>query len=140
MAIRRLLGTLGLLALPPAGLGYAFERAVRRTAFRTGPYQRDLPEATGVPFEEVRFWTADGLELEGWLFEGGELPATILFMHGTNYNASDMWATEERARLFGGFLRGVGCRFFVFDYRGYGANDGTASRSEERRVGKECRL
>ena len=127
MALRRLLGTLGLLAVPPAGLGYAFERAVRRTAFHTGPYQRGLPEATGVPFDEVRFWTADGLELEGWLFEGGDLPATILFMHGTNYNASDMWATEERARLFGGFLRGVGCRFFVFDYRGYGTSDGTAS-------------
>jgi fermentation-respiration switch protein FrsA (DUF1100 family) len=47
-------------------------------------------------------------------------------MHGTNYNASDMWATEERAALFGGFVRELGCRFFVFDYRGYGTNDGVA--------------
>ncbi|OGO51294.1 MAG: hypothetical protein A2148_00375, partial [Chloroflexi bacterium RBG_16_68_14] len=130
MGIRRLLATLGLLAVPPLGLGYAFESLVRRNLYRTGPYQRGVPEATGVPFEQVRFWTADGQELEGWLFHGGssqEEPATILFMHGTNYNASDMWATEERARLFGGFMRGIGCRLFVFDYRGYGANDGQAS-------------
>jgi fermentation-respiration switch protein FrsA (DUF1100 family) len=127
MALRRLLATAGLLALPPLGLGYMFEQGVRRNLYRTGPYQRGVPEAIGVPFEQVRFWAPDGHELEGWLFEGGDSPATVLFMHGTNYNASDMWVTEERARLFGGFLRGIGCRFFVFDYRGYGANEGEAS-------------
>lgn len=127
MALRRSLATLGLLALPPAGLAFAFERIVRRNLYRTGPYQRGIPEATGVPFEQVRFWTADGHELEGWFFQGSGSPATILFMHGTNYNASDMWATEERAQLFGGFLRGIGCSFFVFDYRGYGPNGGQAT-------------
>ncbi|MCH8993403.1 MAG: alpha/beta fold hydrolase [Chloroflexi bacterium] len=127
MAFRRLLATLGLLALPPLGLGYAFESLVRRNLYRTGPYDPGVPEAIGVPFERTRFWTADGQELEGWLFEGGALPATILFMHGTNYNASDMWATKERAELFGSFLRALSCRFFLFDYRGYGANDGEAS-------------
>ena len=127
MAVRRLLATLGLLAVPPVGLSIAFEAMVRRNVFRTGPYQPGVPEATGVPYEQARFWTADGQELEGWLFHGGDLPATVLFMHGTNYNASDMWATEERAQLFGGFLKGLGCRFFVFDYRGYGPNDGQAT-------------
>jgi fermentation-respiration switch protein FrsA (DUF1100 family) len=124
MAVRRALAALGLLALPPVGLGYAFEALLRYNLYRTGPYQPGVPEATGVPFEQVWFWTADGRELEGWLFQAGDQPATILFMHGTNYNASDMWATEERARLFGSFLRGLGCRLFVFDYRGYGANSG----------------
>ena len=129
MAGRRLLATLGLLALPPAGFGYALESAVRRTAFRTGPYRHGVPEAAGVPFQQVRFWATDGQELEGWLFEGGELPVTVLFMHGTSYNASDMWASEERARLFGSFLRGIGCRFFTFDYRGYGSNSGQATEA-----------
>ena len=127
MAVRKLLATIGLLAAPPIGLGYAFESVVRRNVFRTGPYERGVPEATGVPFEETRFWAADGQELTGWLFHGGDLPATVLFMHGTSYNASDMWASEERAQLFGGFLRGLGCRFFVFDYRGYGPNGGSPS-------------
>ncbi len=124
MAIRSLLRTLALLALPPIGVSYAFETLIRRNIYQTSPYAQGVPEATGVPFERVPFWTADGLELEGWLFDGGGLPATVLFMHGTNYNASDMWATEGLAQLFGGFLRGLGCRFFVFDYRGYGPNDG----------------
>ena len=127
MAVRRILATLGLLAAPPLGIGIIFEMLVRRNLYRTGAYQRGVPEATDVPFEQVRFWTADGQELEGWLFHAGDLPATVLFMHGTNYNASDMWVTEERAKLFGDFLRGLGCRFFVFDYRGYGANVGKAS-------------
>ena len=132
MGLRKLLGALGLLALPPAGFGYFLESQVRRNTFHTGPYQHGMPEAIGVPFEQVRFWTADGQELEGWLFEGeaaAQSAPAVLFMHGTSYNASDMWATEERARLFGGFLRGIGCRFFTFDYRGYGSNDGQASEA-----------
>ena len=124
MDVRKLLSTLGLLALPPVGVSYVVETLVRRNLYRTGPYERGVPEATGVPFEQVRFWAADGQELEGWLFHGGELSPTVLFMHGTNYNASDMWADEERAQLFGGFVRGLGCRFFLFDYRGYGRNGG----------------
>ena len=122
-----MLRTLPLLALPAVAAGLTFERLVRRNLFRTGSYSPGVPEATGVPFERSSFWTADGQELEGWLFHGGDLPVTLLFMHGTNYNASDMWGTEERANLFGGFLRGLGCRFFVFDYRGYGASGGTAT-------------
>ena len=127
MAVRRLLATLGLLALPPVGLGFALETVVRRNLFRTTPHIDALPDATGVPYEQVQFATADGQLLEGVLFHGGDSPATVLFMHGTNYNASDMWASEERARAFGEFLRGIGCKFFIFDYRGYGAHDGVTS-------------
>ena len=127
MGIGTALRTLLLLALAAVAAGLTFETLVRRNLFRRGPYSPGMPEAVGVPFERASFWTADGQELEGWLFQGGDLPVTLLFMHGTNYNASDMWATEERASLFGGFLRGLGCRFFLFDYRGYGASGGTAT-------------
>ncbi len=127
MAFRKFVATLGLLAFPPIGISLAFETLIRRNLFRTGPYQPGVPETIGVPYEHSEFWTADGHELEGWLFEGGDSPHTILFMHGTNYNASDMWATEERAQRFGRFLKGLGCRFFVFDYRGYGRNAGAAT-------------
>ena len=125
MGVRNGLAKLAPLALPPILAGYAFETMVRRNLFRTAPYSPGVPHATGVPFKDVSFWTADGQELAGWLFDAGDQPSTVLFMHGTNYNASDMWATEERARLFGGFLRGLGGRFFVFDYRGYGTSEGT---------------
>ncbi len=49
---------------------------------------------------------------------------TILFMHGTSYNASDMWVTAERATAFYEFLSGIEANFFVFDYRGYGRRAG----------------
>lgn len=129
MSIRKLLSTLSLAALPPIGVSYVLETQIRRNLFRTGPYTEGVPDNVGVPFEHSVFWTADGQQLDGWLFEAGDLPHTILFMHGTNYNSSDMWGTEERAQLFGGFLRGLGCRFFVFDYRGYGRN--TAEATEQ---------
>lgn len=129
MSLRKLLSTLSLAALPPIGISYALETQIRRNLFRTGPYTPGVPDSIGVPFENSVFWTADGQQLEGWLFEGGDLPHTILFMHGTNYKSSDMWGTKERAELFGGFLRGLGCRFFVFDYRGYGQN--TAEATEQ---------
>jgi fermentation-respiration switch protein FrsA (DUF1100 family) len=48
-------------------------------------------------------------------------------MHGTSYNTSDMWVTPERARGLGDFVRGVGCNFLIFDYRGFGRNAGVAS-------------
>ncbi len=124
MGFRSGLRTLALFALPPVAATYAFEWLLRRNVYRTGPHTDGVPEATSVPFERVPFWTADGLELEGWLFKGGNDPATVLFMHGTNYNSSDMWATEDVAQRFGGFVRGLGCRFFVFDYRGFGQNRG----------------
>jgi fermentation-respiration switch protein FrsA (DUF1100 family) len=117
-----MLRTAALLAVPPLGAGYAFERVVRRNVFNTSPHVDSVPEAAGVPVERVEFWTADGEALEGWLFQGGDSPVTVLFMHGTSYNASDMWSTDERAQQFGEFVRGLGCRFFTFDYRGYGAN------------------
>ncbi|MCI0889399.1 MAG: alpha/beta hydrolase [Chloroflexi bacterium] len=124
MSVRRLLSTLSLAALPPIGISFVLETQLRRNLFRTGPYAPGVPDKVGVRFEHAVFWTADGHELDGWLFEAGDLPHTILFMHGTNYNSSDMWGTEERAELFGGFLRGLGCRFLVFDYRGYGRTAG----------------
>ena len=48
-------------------------------------------------------------------------------MHGTSYNASDMWLTPERATSFHDFLSGIRANFFVFDYRGYGQNGGVAT-------------
>ena len=62
------------------------------------------------------------------VLQAAEQPApTILFMHGTSYNASDMWVTEERAVAFHDFMRGIRANFLVFDYRGYGNNGGTAT-------------
>lgn len=108
-----------------------FERALRRRMFTSGPWHPAPPEAVGVPYDEAWLYTADGLELQGWFFRpaperASELP-TLLFCHGTSYNASFFWSDLTFAHDFGSFLRGVGCNFLLFDYRGFGRNPGEAT-------------
>jgi fermentation-respiration switch protein FrsA (DUF1100 family) len=114
------------LSVPGLALTVAAERLIRPRVFYTGAWHPDPPDAVDWPHEEARIFTSDGLELQGWYFKAAEPDAaTILFMHGTSYNASDMWVTAERARAFNDFLSGVRANFFLFDYRGYGKNGGT---------------
>jgi fermentation-respiration switch protein FrsA (DUF1100 family) len=125
--LRKLLVTGAALAVAPLALTAVTERILRPRLLYTGPWHPDAPDDVGAPYEEARFWTADGLELQGWFFpaQGVGAPApTLLFMHGTSYNASDLWVTAERTAAFHEFLRDIGCNFFIFDYRGYGNNPG----------------
>jgi fermentation-respiration switch protein FrsA (DUF1100 family) len=118
------------LAISAAALGTGLtvvsERLIRPRIFYTGPWHPEPPDGVRWPYEEAEIYTPDGVALQGWFFKA-EAPdaATVLFMHGTSYNASDMWVTPERADAFNDFLRGIRANFFVFDYRGYGRNEGT---------------
>jgi pimeloyl-ACP methyl ester carboxylesterase len=112
------------LSLPGIALTVASERLIRPRLFYSGEWHGEPPDRLGLPYEEARIYTADGLELQGWYFPAGPDAPTILFMHGTSYNASDMWVSEERVQRFSEFLRGIGCNFLIFDYRGYGSNHG----------------
>ncbi|HEY7801695.1 MAG TPA: alpha/beta hydrolase [Dehalococcoidia bacterium] len=123
--IKRLMAAGAVLAVPPLALTAVSERIIRPRVLYTGPWNPHPPSDVGAPYEEASFLTADGLELQGWYFPAAaEHAPTLLFMHGTSYNASDLWVTEERAVAFREFLRDIGCNFFVFDYRGYGNNPG----------------
>jgi hypothetical protein len=117
---------------PGIALTIASERLIRPRIFYTGPWHPDPPDDVRWPHEEARIYTADGLELQGWFFKQPRTSSsrpfpTILFMHGTSYNASDMWVTAERATAFHDFMRGIRANFLVFDYRGYGNNAGGAT-------------
>ena len=129
---RRLVAASLAVAVPPLALTAVSERILRPRLLYTGPWNPDPPSAVGAPYEEARFWTVDGLELQGWFFpaQGVPQPApTLLFMHGTSYNASDLWVTPDRVEAFREFLRDIGCNFFVFDYRGYGNNPGVLTEN-----------
>ncbi len=115
------------LSIPGVGLTIASERLIRPRIFYSGDWHPDPPDAVNWPHEEAHIYTADGLELQGWFFKQPTPSPTILFMHGTSYNASDMWVTEERAVSFHNFMRDIRASFFVFDYRGYGKNGGTTT-------------
>ncbi len=114
------------LSAPGIALTIVAERLIRPRIFYTGAWHPEPPDAVDWPYEEGEIYTPDGLALQGWFFKAKDPDAaTILFMHGTSYNASDMWVTPERALAFNDFLRGIRANFFVFDYRGYGPNAGT---------------
>jgi len=126
--LRRLIVAGAALGVPALALTAVSERILRPRLLYTGPWNPDPPDEVGAPYEEARFWSPDGVELQGWYFPAQGVPEpapTLLFMHGTSYNASDLWVTEERSEAFREFLREIGCNFFIFDYRGYGRNDGT---------------
>jgi fermentation-respiration switch protein FrsA (DUF1100 family) len=123
--IPRLIAAGAALTLPGAALTLTGERLIRPRVFYTGPWHPEPPDAIGWPYREASIATSDGLQLQGWFFPARDVSApTILFMHGTSYNASDMWVTGERADAFRDFLQGIGAHFMVFDYRGYGRNPG----------------
>jgi pimeloyl-ACP methyl ester carboxylesterase len=113
---------------PLAALTIISERLIRPRVFYHEGWFAEPPDAVDWPHEEVAIYTPDGLELQGWLFKARREGApTILFCHGTSYNASDMWRTPELADAFNDFMRGINANFLVFDYRGYGRNAGTAT-------------
>ena len=76
------------------------------------------PDQLGLAYQEVRFPTADGLELHGWFLpaEGGAA-GTVLHLHGNAENISTHVAGVA-------WFPTRGFNVFLFDYRGYGASEG----------------
>jgi fermentation-respiration switch protein FrsA (DUF1100 family) len=124
---KRVLLALATISAACAAITAAFEALLRRHLYRSSGAPWSSAEDVGLPCEEAAFWTADGVALQGWYFRCQEGLPTILFLRGTRYDACDLWSDRERARTFGRFLRGTGCNFFLFDYRGFGLSGGTPS-------------
>src|SRR5436190_386935 len=112
--LKRIALTAAALSAPGIALTIASERIIRPRLFYTGDWHSEPPDAVGLPYEEAQIFTADGLELQGWFFKAGTTAPTLLFCHGTSYNASDMWLSPERIAAFRDFLKGIGCNFLVF--------------------------
>ncbi len=125
--LKRLICAAAALSAPGIALTIASERIIRPHLFYTGDFHGEPPDTVEFPHEEAAIFTADGLELQGWFFKQERPSPTLLFCHGTSYNASDMWLTPERSHAFNDFLLGTRCNFLVFDYRGYGRSAGKAT-------------
>ena len=82
------------------------------------------PEAVGLRAEPVRFPTADGLTLGGWLVPptGPPRGATVIVFNGNAGNRA--YRAPLAARL-----AEAGFGTFLFDYRGYGGNPGTPTEA-----------
>ena len=76
--------------------------------------------------DEVWFSAKDGARLHGWYFPAQKKPAaaTIIYFHGNGGNISNVrWLGESLAKR--------GFEVLLFDYRGYGRSDGTATYETE---------
>jgi uncharacterized protein len=111
---------IGLICAAYLGVGLFFYCMQPRFLYepvRQIPY---TPAKLGLDFEEVYFKTADRLQLHGWFIPARNARFTILYCHGNNGNMMYFLDTVN-------FLNKLGLNCFVFDYRGYGESQGTAS-------------
>ena len=79
------------------------------------------PSHIGLRFEDVFFTTQDGLRLHGWFIPHQEARATLVWFHGNAGNISDRLLNIKLLH------DRIETNIFIFDYRGYGRSEGTAS-------------
>ncbi|HYB99780.1 MAG TPA: alpha/beta hydrolase [Candidatus Limnocylindrales bacterium] len=78
------------------------------------------PGDLGIPYQEVRLRTEDGVAIHGWWLPSEDAPATVLFLHGNAGNVS-YWLDAVRG------YHAFGWNVLLIDYRGYGLSDGSPS-------------
>lgn len=84
------------------------------------------PGQVGLPYKDIRLIAADGPSLHGWFIpaaqrENAPQPrGTVLFLHG---NAGNISHRIDSLQMF----HRMGYSTLIFDYRGYGNNDGSPS-------------
>jgi len=74
------------------------------------------PDALGLPYEKVEFFTEDGKKLSGWLIYSKKAQGVIICLHGYPANRSDILPFVEF--LYPDFS------LFLFDLRAYGESEG----------------
>jgi len=81
------------------------------------------PEEFKLAYEAVRFSSRDGTRLAGLFLYASTTPArgTVIQFHGNGENMTSHF-------LYSAWLTAKGYNLFAFDYRGYGASDGTPTQ------------
>jgi hypothetical protein len=86
------------------------------------PRYEATPTTVGLTYEEIAFQATDGTRLNGWLLPGESEAPVVLFCMGNAGNISHRLETLQ-------LLHDLGVAIFIFDYRGYGLSEGTASET-----------
>ncbi len=76
------------------------------------------PGDIGLTYENVNFRAKDNTKLNGWYIPAPDAEFTVLFCHGNGGNMTHRLDTIN-------ILNELGLSCFIFDYRGYGASEGT---------------
>ena len=117
---------LGILAAAYGGLALVLYFFQARLVFypETGREIIVTPGQAGLPYEDIRLTTSDGLSLHGWHIPAPQTHAqprgTVLFLHG---NAGNISHRIDSLQMF----HRLGYSTLIFDYRGYGNSSGTPS-------------
>jgi len=85
-------------------------------------HHETTPARVGLNYTEVDFPAADGTQLSGWLVPGQHGAPIVLFCMGNAGNISHRLETLQ-------LLHDLGVATFIFNYRGYGLSQGTASEN-----------
>jgi fermentation-respiration switch protein FrsA (DUF1100 family) len=93
---------------------------------RTVP--KRTPAAQGLAFEDVRFVTADGVTLAGWLVPHPQARGNVIFCHGHGRNRGHAGALVPT-------FHELGLTVLAFDFRGHGDSGGQTSTFGHREVG-----
>jgi fermentation-respiration switch protein FrsA (DUF1100 family) len=94
---------------------------------------RDLeltPDQLGLPCEDLRLTTEDGIGVHAWYMPVKDSRFTVLMCHGNGGNISHRL---DRALLL---QRNLGTDVLLFDYRGYGQSDGQPNEQGTYRDGR----
>ena len=78
------------------------------------------PDQYKLPYENVFFKTADGVQIKGWFIPNPLSDKTIIFMHGWGMNRGDVFKNTC-------FLYDLGYNLMYCDFRALGESGGTVS-------------
>ena len=111
-------GVVAAIAAIPVVLAFRFAQVYR---VRAGYPRRHAPlwapDALGMPHEDVRVPTADGLSLPGWYMPAGDTRAPgIALVHGWE-------SARDRTLPHAQFLHAAGFHVLAVDVRGHGQNE-----------------
>ena len=79
-----------------------------------------FPDQYQLPYQDVRFISADGVLLRGWFIPKEGSDKTIILMHGWGMNRGDIFKNTY-------FLHDLGYNLMYFDFRALGESGGTTS-------------
>jgi fermentation-respiration switch protein FrsA (DUF1100 family) len=92
----------------------------RRLAFIPAERHDMTPDDAGLTYENTFIHVGNGARMHGWYFPVPGSRQVVMLCHGNAGNISHRIETAE-------FLTSLGVNAFLFDYRGYGRSDGSAT-------------
>lgn len=80
------------------------------------------PKDEGMEYEDLDFYTKDGVFIHAWFIPNGNKDKVVLFCHG---NAGSLSNRIDTIKM----IYDLGFSVFIFDYRGYGISEGKTSEA-----------